>query len=168
VRAWEGVTLPSDAGVNLQKGDFLEQYGEQSRRPTVRLNTPNAASHPSNIVFLISNSSAPSTSKLTADQATQLFISGWNGASFSPFFAGRSLQLAGLDAKTVASLFQRRLRENGTNAFVINTQDAKDVQSRFNAVLDNAAKAKPFPNSLMDEITKRAAPYFSATQHSTT
>lgn len=120
VPAWQGIRYPYELPQQqLRFGDLIETDGS-STQTTVRLPTPNALQSPSNVIFLIEDqrNALPTVSKLSPQQATDCFLSGYNGQEFEPFF---NKALLHADPQQLALRFQKHVEAKGVGLYMINT-----------------------------------------------
>jgi hypothetical protein len=103
---------------------------------------PNSASHPSNIIFVMSDQKGyfPPLSKITVEQGMQLFLSGYDGSGYSPFYAD-SLRFTVYDPKVTISSMKQRITDKNVNLFVVNlyNRNSSELKQRFKSIFNGTA-----------------------------
>jgi len=131
VRGFEGVTYPSKDGIKFQRGDVIEYLADGGVRATVPLQSGNITRTPQNIVFLVADAEGalPTISKLTATQAAQHFLAGYDGKGFNSPFFDKDL-IASPDANKIITTFRKLVEDNKVNAYLVNIVDQKTTMKR--------------------------------------
>jgi len=141
-RAWNGVMFPY--AENLKRGDMVENFTDGSKQNITTLLRPNISNHPSSVVFLVSDTlgALPTISKVTSFQAGLHLLGGYTGKKYNPLF-GKSMYS---DPAAIVEKFSRKLDDNKTTAFIINTSSSRgkemsseDVTKLLTTTVDGSA-----------------------------
>jgi len=153
------VTHSSLEGVTLKKGALIEvgSSDKASRVTVASSKRPNSASHPSNIIFVMSDQKGyfPPLSKITVEQGMQLFLSGYDGSGYSPFYAD-SLRFTVYDPKVTISSMKQRITDKNVNLFVVNlyNRNSSELKQRFKSIFNGTAGKTAEKGRIPEEVLK--------------
>jgi len=128
VRTWSGNAFPFIP--ELKKGDLVETRPDKSKVHISKSLQPNLSHHPDSIVFFLSDAQdiLPTFSQLSAQQAVQYLLAGYNGNSFNPFFGKRII--GNSDPIVVSENFKKLVETNNVPVYMINTKmSGKELSS---------------------------------------
>jgi len=146
---WRGVCYPSKMGSSLQRGSLVEKQANGAERVTLPLNSPLVLPHPKNIIFMVEDTknALPTLSKLSASQAVQHLLAGYNGSTFEPYFG--TYLVAGSDPKNIVDPFKAYLEKHQASVYLINISGqgrpmpAGDLEAMLKAIQEGAAVGAP-------------------------